>query len=156
MIRRPPKSTRTDTLFPYTSLFRSLDGDQRVGQLVADGLEPADRLAELDALERVPAGQLEHAARGADQLVAERDLRGGDRLVPAAHRLARAGIDAGDLAGDLNQAEPRIEPLDRPDRERRCGNGDRDGAAVGGPRDRESDAWGTSVSVRVDLGGRGN
>src|SRR3546814_19916227 len=25
MIRRPPKSTRTDTLFPYTTLFRSLD-----------------------------------------------------------------------------------------------------------------------------------
>src|SRR3546814_11913004 len=24
MIRRPPKSTRTDTLFPYTTLFRSL------------------------------------------------------------------------------------------------------------------------------------
>src|SRR3546814_3996888 len=27
MIRRPPRSTRTDTLFPYTTLFRS--GDQR-------------------------------------------------------------------------------------------------------------------------------
>src|SRR3546814_20234193 len=27
MIRRPPRSTRTDTLFPYTTLFRSL-GDQ--------------------------------------------------------------------------------------------------------------------------------
>src|SRR3546814_5680766 len=26
MIRRPPKSTRTDTLFPYTTLFRSYDG----------------------------------------------------------------------------------------------------------------------------------
>src|SRR3546814_18922182 len=26
MIRRPPKSTRTDTLFPYTTLFRSLVG----------------------------------------------------------------------------------------------------------------------------------
>src|SRR3546814_1811421 len=25
MIRRPPGSTRTDTLFPYTTLFRSLD-----------------------------------------------------------------------------------------------------------------------------------
>src|SRR3546814_12071609 len=25
MIRRPPISTRTDTLFPYTTLFRSLD-----------------------------------------------------------------------------------------------------------------------------------
>src|SRR3546814_7008248 len=33
MIRRPPRSTRTDTLFPYTTLFRSHDiiaiGDQR-------------------------------------------------------------------------------------------------------------------------------
>src|SRR3546814_9724142 len=30
MIRRPPRSTRTDTLFPYTTLFRShrqIDGD---------------------------------------------------------------------------------------------------------------------------------
>src|SRR3546814_10892169 len=28
MIRRPPRSTRTDTLFPYTTLFRSLRGAQ--------------------------------------------------------------------------------------------------------------------------------
>src|SRR3546814_19742105 len=42
MIRRPPRSTRTDTLFPYTTLFRSLRrqrlADQRAllrGQLVA-------------------------------------------------------------------------------------------------------------------------
>src|SRR3546814_4726473 len=27
MIRRPPRSTRTDTLFPYTTLFRSISGD---------------------------------------------------------------------------------------------------------------------------------
>src|SRR3546814_3536897 len=26
MIRRPPRSTRTDTLFPYTTLFRSYPG----------------------------------------------------------------------------------------------------------------------------------
>src|SRR3546814_6136016 len=26
MLRRPPRSTRTDTLFPYTTLFRSADG----------------------------------------------------------------------------------------------------------------------------------
>src|SRR3546814_2087081 len=25
MIRRPPRSTRTDTLFPYTTLFRAID-----------------------------------------------------------------------------------------------------------------------------------
>src|SRR3546814_13194307 len=29
MIRRPPRSTRTDTLFPYTTLFRSLPGQRR-------------------------------------------------------------------------------------------------------------------------------
>src|SRR3546814_19541659 len=28
MIRRPPRSTRTDTLFPYTTLFRSVKGKQ--------------------------------------------------------------------------------------------------------------------------------
>src|SRR3546814_9230407 len=31
MIRRPPRSTRTDTLFPYTTLFRSLIGDRKIG-----------------------------------------------------------------------------------------------------------------------------
>src|SRR3546814_16586866 len=30
MIRRPPRSTRTDTLFPYTTLFRSLDVANRL------------------------------------------------------------------------------------------------------------------------------
>src|SRR3546814_15652020 len=30
MIRRPPRSTRTDTLFPYTTLFRSQLGQGRV------------------------------------------------------------------------------------------------------------------------------
>src|SRR3546814_12540164 len=31
MIRRPPRSTRTDTLFPYTTLFRS-DGAMRFAE----------------------------------------------------------------------------------------------------------------------------
>src|SRR3546814_15011737 len=37
-IRRPPRSTRTDTLFPYTTLFRSirLDGTE-IGQMPAKG-----------------------------------------------------------------------------------------------------------------------
>src|SRR3546814_3621742 len=35
MIRRPPRSTRTDTLFPYTTLFRSLRNRGR------DDLHPA-------------------------------------------------------------------------------------------------------------------
>src|SRR3546814_8398337 len=33
MIRRPPRSTRTDTLFPYTTLFRSPAGDIGVSGL---------------------------------------------------------------------------------------------------------------------------
>src|SRR3546814_9420962 len=32
MIRRPPRSTRTDTLFPYTTLFRSLAYLMRAGE----------------------------------------------------------------------------------------------------------------------------
>src|SRR3546814_18948338 len=30
MIRRPPRSTRTDTLFPYTTLFRSADAAEKL------------------------------------------------------------------------------------------------------------------------------
>src|SRR3546814_7869004 len=29
MIRRPPRSTRTDTLFPYTTLFRSIGAERQ-------------------------------------------------------------------------------------------------------------------------------
>src|SRR3546814_12879429 len=58
MIRRPPRSTRTDTLFPYTTLFRSHrwchlpgrglhpagDPDQPVlGAVLLRGHQPADR-----------------------------------------------------------------------------------------------------------------
>src|SRR3546814_6360359 len=50
MIRRPPRSTRTDTLFPYTTLFRSGHGrgggpveGRRVAQDAALCRSPADR-----------------------------------------------------------------------------------------------------------------
>src|SRR3546814_17720549 len=36
MIRRPPGSTRTDTRFPYTTLFRSDDPATEIGPLVAE------------------------------------------------------------------------------------------------------------------------
>src|SRR3546814_11205476 len=47
MIRRPPRSTRTDTLFPYTTLFRSADGELAPGQLVDLLLQLADALGEV-------------------------------------------------------------------------------------------------------------
>src|SRR3546814_4261544 len=57
MIRRPPRSTRTDTLFPYTTLFRS---DREV-----PFVEPRDELA-ADELER-HRRQREHADADPDR-----------------------------------------------------------------------------------------
>src|SRR3546814_9661736 len=48
MIRRPPRSTRTDTLFPYTTLFRSAthsaDIELLPGTRMTDFIEESDRL----------------------------------------------------------------------------------------------------------------
>src|SRR3546814_6884574 len=63
MIRRPPRATRTDTLFPYTTLFRS--GLERVGfvcQRAADG--DARRG---DAGEQIGAGGGDGVGRGGDR-----------------------------------------------------------------------------------------
>src|SRR3546814_6507266 len=46
MIRRPPRSTRTDTLFPYTTLFRS---DHVALARPADHLPPVDHAGDGDA-----------------------------------------------------------------------------------------------------------
>src|SRR3546814_18312720 len=40
MIRRPPRSTRTDTLFPYTTLFRSANGRLPVQARYRENVEP--------------------------------------------------------------------------------------------------------------------
>src|SRR3546814_4330068 len=37
MIRRPPRSTRTDTLFPYTTLFRSTHREWRNERILVPG-----------------------------------------------------------------------------------------------------------------------
>src|SRR3546814_1852491 len=67
MIRRPPRSTRTDTLLPYTTLFRSVDeqgqglellrGAAQLLELVLADLAHAQRLA------RHPRLFGEHAGR---------------------------------------------------------------------------------------------
>src|SRR3546814_8917335 len=66
MIRRPPRSTRTDTLFPYTTLFRSHDrgprffdplprnGDVGVGVAALEGFERSEEhTSELQSLMRI-------------------------------------------------------------------------------------------------------
>src|SRR3546814_19156064 len=59
MIRRPPRSTRTDTLFPYTTLFRS-------------------RVVARQGRQRTAALQQEEAVLGVE---GNRPLVGGDRLL---------------------------------------------------------------------------
>src|SRR3546814_6919090 len=67
MVRRPPRSTRTDTLFPYTTLFRSLQLDVGVDLVVGEHaalgeegavlIEVLQRLAQR-AADRRDVGQL--------------------------------------------------------------------------------------------------
>src|SRR3546814_2375974 len=48
MIRRPPRSTRTDTLFPYTTLFRSDEGVDPVPSVeIAGNVIAPDLLTDL-------------------------------------------------------------------------------------------------------------
>src|SRR3546814_16594387 len=42
MIRRPPRSTRTDTRFPYTTLFRSLSSRRRAVTMISFEYEPSE------------------------------------------------------------------------------------------------------------------
>src|SRR3546814_6774997 len=66
MIRRPPRSTRTHTLFPYTTLFRS---DVHVG--LEDGIA-AQRLAQRRPPLRIHRHAGGAARRGAGKVVAAR------------------------------------------------------------------------------------
>src|SRR3546814_19966711 len=61
MIRRPPRSTRTDTLFPYTTLFRSqslwryvrIDIPLKLRILSFRGMRSEEHTSELQSLMRI-------------------------------------------------------------------------------------------------------
>src|SRR3546814_17062952 len=134
MIRRPPRSTRTDTLFPYTTLFRpaaigrrDAAGDRRVDHfetLGGGGLLHPPRRRDVDggAIEeqRIRLRRAEHLA-----------------LIDALHMLARRHNRA-----DRNGPRPRLRragPTHRPHRAR--------------PGARKTSVYANGVSVRVDHGG---
>src|SRR3546814_15343927 len=52
MIRRPPRSTRTDTLFPYTTLFRSIGEDAAVEEIAL-----RHRVLDIDRWRRTDGGR---------------------------------------------------------------------------------------------------
>src|SRR3546814_14046986 len=72
MIRRPPRSTRTDTLFPDTTLFRSPSVVRRAGRRRVTAR--ADRLEEVDPPQRSEADQ-DIDDRGHDSAGAEEDRK---------------------------------------------------------------------------------
>src|SRR3546814_12298363 len=84
MIRRPPRSTRTDTLFPYTTLFRSGAFDPRPGWGAAAAHRFALRLP--GRAHEHPGGGARHDRRGRPD---PRQAPQGDRL--RGRRLAPAG-----------------------------------------------------------------
>src|SRR3546814_1575484 len=110
MIRRPPRSTRTDTLFPYTTLFRSHrhGGGGRVGEL-----RRRDRVA---ARERRQGRRLGRRALHQD---AGRLDRGQPRGVERGHRRGLRPPSAfGGLAPPLwERLQPRAFPTRLPNAE---------------------------------------
>src|SRR3546814_2045746 len=125
MIRRPPRSTRTDTLFPYTTLFRSAlrlvggtverghraDDDGRAvhARLLRPG-RPARTVDPRDCRRALPTGRMAVAA-GAFAA----DL---DGLVPRnrLHRTRLVGLHRGDAG-----LHPRTGRAAAPDPTRRMG-----------------------------------
>src|SRR3546814_7283336 len=81
MIRRPPRSTRTDTLFPYTTLFRSW----RVGCRNQSGMTMRSLLLRRLARCLDDRGKIERAFAGGGEGFVEVARLGADR---------RVGIDA--------------------------------------------------------------
>src|SRR3546814_5698626 len=73
MIRRPPRSTRTDTLFPYTTLFRSIS----LCELRIACSPPFTATYMALALRQDAARQADDGlAAGEEDVDAERELRG--------------------------------------------------------------------------------
>src|SRR3546814_2527992 len=94
MIRRPPRSTRTDTLFPDTTLFRSLAERLFVAHRAGDGTEVAahqsiaDRQKMLADDRQARFGEQKmNVGDAAVQAVLDRDDRAVD--APFAHRVDR-------------------------------------------------------------------
>src|SRR3546814_12057265 len=124
MIRRPPRSTRTDTLFPYTTLFRSARPEQAS---LSSPLKGRGRAG------TTPFPPLPHQAlaRLLGRIARQPRLRQYPRPLGFHHRGARV-----------------VDAFPAPQRRDHPGGGPRILRV-----DRKRVVEGKSVSVRVDLGG---
>src|SRR3546814_12583144 len=96
MIRRPPRSTRTDTLFPYTTLFRSKRADPREIALPEGEVSGAGKMLLRDvqllaiAEHRLICLNLSEAAR---TLPCDLDIAAMDGAKPPCRKRIRRGFD---------------------------------------------------------------
>src|SRR3546814_4724178 len=110
MIRRPPRSTRTDTLFPYTTLFRSLPREHSL----CDGIDLFQRQAFDRSVEDVErrggCGEDLPVIHRINELAGERDriARGG-----GFHGILITRPERGDLAVELVLGDAIFAELDR-------------------------------------------
>src|SRR3546814_3907714 len=103
MLRRPPRSTRTDTLLPYTTLCRS-------GEAAGAALQPADVIDIGLAALGIDARQLPAVDRAPDVLALEASAGGRERAGRARghHRAVWRDIAArAALVGHRNLARDR-------------------------------------------------
>src|SRR3546814_11441080 len=152
MIRRPPRSTRTDTLFPYTTLFRSAFGDQPLPPQRLRGTDLATEPGIADRLGRAGHQLLVEPGRGIGMRQPieryRRQRLDRHRAVAALARLDGCGLvemvggnDPGTVRLALDAAydsPPRFPTADQ-------GFGEC-------PRTKRA-GWGKRVSVRVAHGG---
>src|SRR3546814_5245375 len=107
MIRRPPRSTRTDTLFPYTTLFRS--GTEDDFRRFVDAAHARGIKVYMDIVANHTADVIQYRECGACAYRSIADYpyqrRGG---------VNGAAINAG-FAGDDVQTAANFEALTRPD-----------------------------------------
>src|SRR3546814_14391982 len=108
-IRRPPRFTRTDTLLPYTTLFRSRNGfgspfdrlrvrtrNMKILMLSLSKHEPAGglkRALQRAQADRQAAADIEHLSRGEARVLGQEVGDGGGDLARLADALQRHAVE---------------------------------------------------------------
>src|SRR3546814_1909320 len=116
MIRRPPRSTRTDTLFPYTTRFRSDVEIAGCGATTKRALRDREGQAVHDAHERDDAAGFAIEADGfantahRTPIGADAAATGGqpDVFVPGVDNAVKAVVDGIEIAADRDRRSTRL------------------------------------------------
>src|SRR3546814_12124847 len=116
MIRRPPRSTRTDTLFPYTTLFRSgvLHGSKigvyvemsTIGRTCIESIAQGLATKGIQAVDAPISGGPPAAREGRLALMTSGPAQAVGQVRPWLFRIGRQVSVLGDTAGQATVREP--------------------------------------------------